>query len=58
MLLFFEINHDLFKYPSLSKIRHIKAPVLFLSGGQDELVPAQMMEKLHEVRGLPSFSEQ
>ena len=40
----------LFKYPSLSKIRHIKAPILFLSGGQDELVPSQMMEKLHEVR--------
>ena len=31
-------------------MRFIKAPVLFLSGGQDELVPAQMMEKLHEVR--------
>jgi len=35
-------------YPSITKIRHIKVPVLFLSGGQDELVPAAMMEKLHE----------
>ncbi|CAF0990898.1 unnamed protein product [Rotaria magnacalcarata] len=35
-------------YPSLSKMRSIKVPILFLSGGQDELVPSQMMEKLHE----------
>jgi len=35
-------------YPSLSKMRYIKVPILFLSGGQDELVPPQMMEKLHE----------
>ena len=34
---------------SLSKIRHIQVPVLFLSGEQDELVPLQMMQKLYEV---------
>ncbi|CAF0790581.1 unnamed protein product [Didymodactylos carnosus] len=35
-------------FSSLSKIRHIKVPVLFLSGGQDELVPTIMMQKLFE----------
>lgn len=30
-------------------MRHIDVPILFLSGGQDELVPPQMMAKLHEV---------
>jgi len=35
-------------FPSLTKIRNVKVPILLLSGGQDELVPPQMMEKLHE----------
>ncbi|CAF1238336.1 unnamed protein product [Rotaria sordida] len=35
-------------FSSIKKIRHIKVPVLFLSGAQDELVPPQMMQKLHE----------
>ncbi|CAF0998244.1 unnamed protein product [Adineta ricciae] len=35
-------------YSSISKIRHIKVPILFLSGEQDELVPPQMMRKLHD----------
>ncbi|CAF1114469.1 unnamed protein product [Adineta steineri] len=35
-------------FSSITKIRHIKVPVLFLSGEQDELVPPQMMQKLHE----------
>lgn len=33
----------------MGKMRHINVPVLFLSGAQDELVPPQMMQKLHEV---------
>jgi len=32
---------------SLSKIRHVQVPVLFLSGEQDELVPLEMMQNLH-----------
>jgi len=35
-------------FSSITNIRHIKVPVLFLSGEQDELVPPQMMQKLHE----------
>ncbi|UJR31466.1 hypothetical protein I4U23_018955 [Adineta vaga] len=35
-------------FSSISKIRHIKIPLLFLSGEQDELVPPQMMRKLHD----------
>ncbi|CAF1213376.1 unnamed protein product [Rotaria sp. Silwood1] len=35
-------------FASIKKIRHIKVPILFLSGAQDELVPSQMMQKLHE----------
>lgn len=31
------------------KIRHITVPVLFISGAQDELVPPQMMQRLHDV---------
>jgi pimeloyl-ACP methyl ester carboxylesterase len=35
-------------FSSITKIRHINVPVLFLSGERDELVPPQMMQKLHE----------
>jgi len=35
-------------FSSITKIRHINVPVLFLSGERDELVPPQMMQKLYE----------
>ncbi|CAF2928655.1 unnamed protein product [Rotaria sp. Silwood2] len=35
-------------FSSIKKIRHVKVPVLFISGAQDELVPPQMMQRLHE----------
>ncbi|CAF5214529.1 unnamed protein product, partial [Rotaria magnacalcarata] len=44
------IPHWCFKnlYQSIKIMRHIKVPVLFISGAQDELVPPPMMRQLFE----------
>ncbi|CAD5125735.1 DgyrCDS13944 [Dimorphilus gyrociliatus] len=39
-------------YSSLSRIKHISVPSLFISGQADTLVPKEMMNTLYEVRNL------
>lgn len=43
------------RYPSLETMPSVRAPVLFLAGASDELVPPAHMEALHAAaRGAPS----
>lgn len=39
------------RYESATTITKIKAPILFLSGQQDELVPPRMMRTLYDLAG-------
>ena len=41
------------KFDSISKIKNIKMPILFIHGGSDRCVPVKMSEKLFEATSAP-----
>jgi abhydrolase domain-containing protein 13 len=41
------LNHFFLKFTSIEKVQKISAPILFVSGLNDSLVPSSMMSALH-----------
>lgn len=45
------------KWPSVDLIKTMRQPVLFISGARDQLVPAWMVQRLHDAASMSTYRE-